>query len=312
MKKAQPVFGWVDDPAAREKSLDRLAIRGQLFEASFQPIRGSAGTQDVFFWEAEQKVLNKLLPSWNQGQVGSCVSHGWGRAVQDLLLVEVANGEPEQWPGFEVCREAIYGGSRVEIGGGRLGNEDGSMGSWAADFVTKYGNLFYQKYPSVDLTGGYTERRAKDWGYKGVPDDLESACKEHPVGSVAKISSAQSCADAIVNGYPVSVCSQQGFAMQRSAGGWCRAQGSWPHCMEIRGVFVEKGGRKGFVIQNSWGDYLGSGNNTLALESGRSVTLPEGCFAAEWDVVDRMCRQDDTFAPSQFKGFPRRLLDWVI
>ena len=136
--------------------------------------------EDVFASEIEQKILGKLLPTWNQGQVGSCVSHGTGRAFQDTLLAQIAMGKAEQWPGSEVCREGIYGGSRVEIGGGRLGGGDGSVGAWAADWLTKWGGgLLYTKYPELDLSGGYDERRCREWGSRGVPDSLEKYAKEH-------------------------------------------------------------------------------------------------------------------------------------
>ena len=264
----------------------------------------------VFFWLAETQVLKKIIPVWDQGQIGSCVSHGTGRAVQYLLLFQIASGANEDWPGAEVCREAIYGGSRVQIGGGRLGG-DGSVGAWAAQWMQKYGVVFYQKYPSVDLATGYDVGRCRSWGNSGCPKALEDVAKTHPVKTVAIVKTSDELWTAIGNGYPVAPCSGVGYTMSRGVDAFCARSGSWAHCMCFVGRYVHPSKGKCFIIQNSWGNYLRDSNDQLSV-AGRTdrVQIPQGCFSVTAADADVMVREQDSFAYSSFTGFPSQNLDW--
>jgi hypothetical protein len=299
--------GWVRDPESVAAALDVLE-QHQGFAPVWDELK--KGDKDaVFFWEVEEKVLGKRLPVWNQGSVGSCVSFGWGRAVQDLMLVQVAAGG-DVWPGAEVATEPIYGGSRVEVGGGGL-NGDGSIGAWAAQYVQQYGILLQKVYGRHDLTS-YSERRARQWGESGVPDELEPIAKQHPVRGVARITNAKQAWEAIGGGYPIPVCSDIGFDSPLKEG-FCVRRGSWAHCMTLRGRFIHPLKGRCFVVQNSWGDYLKGGDNTLRVE-GRceTVRLPPGCFAITERDADLILRQGDSFAVSGFKGFPRRSMSDIL
>ncbi len=310
-------FGWVQ-PTEEQTRIAMTIIKAQQggLDPDFAKLAKAAieadGDDPVFFWEAELKVLKKILPSWDQGQIGSCVSHGWGRGVQDLILTQIST-KPEQWPGAEVCREAIYGGSRVQIGGGRIGG-DGSVGAWAAQWVQKDGIIFYQNYLNgkFDLTTGYSVQRCRLWGNSGCPKDLETPAREHPVQTVAMVKSSDEVWVAIGNGYPVPICSNVGFQSPLKDG-FCQRSGSWGHCMTIRGRFIHPSKGKCFVIQNSWGDYLKSGQNQIAV-TGRDglVTLPQGCFGVVANDVDIIVKQTDSFAISAFKGFKPNKLHWLI
>ena len=312
-----PPDGW-DPPTEEQQKANLQVVKAQQngLDPEFGKIAKAAveagvGIEDpILFWEAEQLVLKKILPAWDQGDIGSCVGHGWARAVQDLLLMQILQGKLEQWPGAEVSREWIYGASRVEIGGGRIGG-DGSVGSWAAAAVQKYGNVFYLKYPEIDLTSGYSVARCRQWGDRGAPDALEPTGKQRIVKTVALVKTGDEAWAAIGNGYPIALCSNVGYTMSRDSEGFCRRSGSWAHCMEVRARFVHPSKGRSYVIQNSWGDYLKSSNNQIAVK-GRAdkVTLPSGCFAVtEADLVS-MLRQGDSFALSGFVGFPVNKLDW--
>lgn len=295
--------GWVPNRAEQEKFIE---INNFVWEDDVPHLYGSAQeVKDAFCWEAEEAILGKLLPAHAQ-KIGSCVSHGWGRGAQDLMLCEIFFGkESESWPG-QVATEPIYAGSRVEIGRGRVGNGDGSLGSWAADWVSKYGIIIRGKYGQWDLSVN-DETIAKRWGAPGagVPDELEPVAKEHPIKTVALVTTAQGAADALANYYPVPVCSNQGFSMTRDANGICRAEGSWAHCMEFRGVCTLKGGKRILIIQQSWGESP-TGPNVLKLESGKEVTMPQGCFGCEMEVADKMLKGRDSYAISGFVGFKKR------
>lgn len=305
------VPGWVNDPAEVARMLPVIASAQGASSFFGDHLAAQAGDDDrtVVLWEAETKLYGSPKPSWNQGQVGSCVSFGFGRACNDLLLQMAATGQSGPIPA-DVATEPIYGGSRVEVGGGRLGQSDGSLGAWAAEFVRRWGNLFRMTYGSVDL-GRYSESLCRQWGYRGVPDELEPVAREHPVKTTALVRSAEEAWSALGSYYPVPICSDQGFTTQL-VDGFCQASGTWNHCMELRGRVNSKKYGRAFVIQNSWGGYL-DGDNVIETTDGERITLPEGCFGARWETVERILRQGDSFALSNAVGFPvRDKLDWIF
>lgn len=302
--------GWV--PPTDDETTEAIeAIEAfQQMPAQFSRVARAAIEGDdnrpVFFWEWEKKVLGEVLPSWNQNPAGTCVSFGWGRGAQDLILGQIASGANEKWPGAQVATEPIYGGSRIEVGRGQI-RGDGSVGAWAARWVQKWGILFRQKYGAHDLSK-YSVPISRSWGLRGVPDELEPIAREHPVRTVAMVTTAEELWSAIGNGYPVPVCSNFGFEGSPPASGIMEPRGSWAHCMLFRGRFEHPTAGRCVVIQNSWGRYIRRLTVDAKMPDGTTakVELPEGCFAVRLAVAGRMCAQRDTFAMSSFKGFPAK------
>jgi hypothetical protein len=229
--------------------------------------------------------------------VHNCVSWGFGHCVDVLSAVEIVlRGEAEQYLA-ECATEWIYGTSRVIQGGGRLRNSDGSLGSWAQAAVKENGTLIRKDYGSgVDLRK-YSGDRAKDWGFRGLPHEMEKIADEHPVETTALVTSYEEARDSIANGYPVAVCSGVGFTMERDSEGFCRRKGSWAHCMAFTAV-DDAHRRPGLLCQNSWGDYVGG-----PTRHGQ----PVGSFWVDADVADAMLRQNDSYALSGFKGYPKQV-----
>lgn len=235
--------------------------------------------------------------------VHNCVSHGWAKAIEILIAVQIAShNKPEEWPGVLVATEWLYGTGRVLVGGGRLGNGDGSLGSWQAKAVKEHGVLFRRRYENADLTT-YDGKRAKAYGYRGLPVQLEPIADEHPVQTTALITTYEEARDAIANGYPVPVCSNQGFSNRRDEQGFARPSGSWAHCMTLISS-DDTGDRPGLLCMNSWGESWISGT--------RRHDQPEGSFWIDAETCDRMLRGKDSYAVSNFKGFPRQQLDYVF
>lgn len=292
-REEQPVraFGWIDDP---ESVKAHRACRFCDTEAFAAPY---SGPDDVFLWDACRTVTGDLLPPRDQKSVGSCVAFGTASAIEHLLCVQIANGAGEEYR--DLVQEVIYGGSRVEIGGGTI-RGDGSIGAWAARFATEYGVIPRGTHGSHDLRA-YDETRCRDYGRRGVPDELEPLAKRHPVKSTSNVRSWDECRAAIRNGYPIAVCSSQGFTMARDADGFCRPSGTWMHCMAIVGIRV--GSRPGAFLLNSWGPTAHSGPRGLGDPS------PAG-FWADAKTVDRMLKQGDSWAFSAATGFPPRKLNW--
>jgi hypothetical protein len=317
----QNPFGAVLDPSESYR-VNSLLPR-PLFAEAARDLRGTGAGQDVFLWEeGEQKALGKVLSSYKQ-LIGSCVSMGWARAAQDCLLLGVVAGQFGLPETYLVATEPIYAGSRVEVGKGRLGNGDGSLGSWAAVWVSKWGILLRTKYEAgkydfaakVGPDGSIVanDDLAGRWGMPraGVPDDIEDDARLHPIKSVAVCQSFEEARDAIANKYPVPVASNQGFAWERTKDGFCKPEGSWAHQMLFRGCGVAKGNKPFLVCQNSWADYL-KGNDTLTLESGKEVKLPAGAFAVDAQTANKMLRRGDSHVASNFVGFPRQKPDFDI
>lgn len=307
----QGAHGWIP-PAPEETAAALAAIeRQQGMPAQFSRIAQAAidaeDTKPVFLWDAERKVLGRVLSSWDQGPAGTCVGNGWGRGSQDLILGQIASGSPEQWPGREVAVEPIYAGSRVEVGGGRI-RGDGSVGAWAGQWVQKWGILFRQQYGHYDLSS-YSTSLCRSWGRSGVPAELEAEAKHHPIKTVAMVTRADELWAALGNGYPVPVCSDVGFEGRPPADGVMEPRGSWAHCMLFRGRFEHPTKGRCYVVQNSWGNYLGR-RLTVEVKGAGPVELPEGCFVVRETVAVRMIAQRDSFAISGFVGFPRRTIDW--
>ena len=288
-------FGWVHDPEAVEAVARQLPCphfrQTEAYQAPYD------GPHDVFLWEACRKVTGDLLPPRNQGSVGSCVSFGTASAIEHLICVQIVSGNREEYR--DLAQEVIYGGSRVEVGGGRI-RGDGSVGAWAAKFVQDWGVVPRGIHGPHDLTR-YDERRCREYGQRGVPADLHPLARQHPVRTVANVRSWDECQAAIRNGYPIAVCSSQGFSMRRDAEGFCRPQGTWMHCLAIVGV--KGGARPGAFLLNSWGPSAHSGPR------GAGDPSPAG-FWVDAATVDRMLRQGDSWAFSSFVGFPARKLDW--
>lgn len=257
-------------------------------------VRLAAGDTTVLLSDAAKVHFGgRHLPTRDQGQVGSCVSFGTAAAIEYLMLVQMSRGELLDF--HELVQEAIYGLSRVEIGGGRI-RGDGSVGAWAAEAVKKFGVITRAKHGNYDLLR-YSESLCRQWGKSGLPDDLEPLARESPVRGITGIRNADEAKKAIIQGYPIAVCSDQGFSSTRDKDGFARASGSWAHCMAVIGYTDTP--RPAFLILNSWGPSWISG------PKGK-FDIPDGSFWCEYAVFDRMCKAADTWAFSDAVGFPAK------
>lgn len=298
-RKAGPGYptGWVED---RDAVADYLAwSHTPLFGVTAAPIRDSGRGQVVLLDRALAAQLGGRFPVHLQ-TIGDCVSHGWGLGVDVLKAVQIAAGAREAFTG-ETATEVIYAGSRVEVGRGRLVG-DGSVGAWAAKAVgAAIGTLVRGRYGAIDLTR-YDGPRAREWGRRGrgVPDELEPRAREHPVRTVSLVTSYEEARDALANGYPVPVCSDQGFEPRRDAQGFARPRGRWGHCMLFLGV-DDAPERPGLLVMNSWGpDWIGG---------PKRHDQPDGSFWVDAEVADRMLGAQDSYALSGYVGFPAQDLD---
>ena len=291
-------FGWVNDPVAVSEIVAGLPYKSFDETPAFKLFADTL-PDTCYLWDFAKQVTGKLLPPANQGQVGSCVAFGVARAIEYSICAEIVNGQNEEFA--KLVEEIIYGGSRVEIGGGRLGYGDGSIGAWAASFVKRFGILDRRVHGKYDFTK-YNEARCKEYGRLGVPNDIEPEVKKHPVKETVLVTNTDQAMKALYQGWGIAVCSGQGFTMRRDSNGICRASGSWAHCMCLCG-WTTIDGKIYFRIDNSWGANAHTG------PTGPGEPGPEGFYAAA-NVVDNMLAEKDSFAFSAVEGFPLRKIRW--
>lgn len=306
-EQREGIFGYVPHPEETSEfvaSLPTPTIR----DADPNIFRGDK--VDTFLYRALAKSYKETYGvEWvphNQG-IGDCVSHGWGLAIDISLAIDYDIGKVDEFK--ECSTEAIYGGSRVEARGAKFGGwSDGSYGGAAAKWVVKSKNIggviFREIYGDLDLRK-YNSSLAKNWGNYGCGGqndngELDLIARQHPVLDVTLVRNFEEAAAAIQNGYPIAVCSGQGFSSSRDSDGFARASGSWSHCMAFVGVRF--GERPGLLCQNSWGSRWIDGPKWPADQ-------PDGSFWVDADTATRMLKGGDSFAISGVEGFRKRDLN---
>jgi hypothetical protein len=126
-----------------------------------------------------------------------------------------------------------------------------------------------------------------------VPADIKAKAVEHKVQTVSLVTTWAELEDALANGFSVTVCSNQGFTLTRDANGFCRASGTWAHCMLLVGIRADI---PGACIFQSWGPNVPDG--PLALDQ------PDNSFWADRRTVESMLAMQDSWALSSFVGYP--------
>lgn len=298
---SQELQGWINDPRKVEEVMKTLPF--PIFGNVWEPIKDSGKGKVVLLYEIIRKVAKEY--PYRLQDIGDCVSMGAAYAVDAVKAVDIyLKNDFEEWVA-ETATEDIYAGSRVQIGGGSIGG-DGSVGAWAADYVSKYGALPRQKYGDIDLTN-YSGSRARSWGKPraGVPEALLKIAKQHPIQIVSRVDTYEQARDLIANGYAITIASDQGFTSTRDDEGFAKPRGSWSHQMSILGVDDEYK-RPGVLVQNSWGRNWISGP--------KRNNQPDGSFWVDADEIERrILSQGDSWAFSGYEGFqPRQLNTRII
>ena len=294
--------GWAG-PEKAAAAWEELRYNGRFYENLTNYI-GDNGVDKMMLFDVTRKLLGKDTDNYAQ-EIGDCVSFGMKNAIEYLQAVEILlKGDREIWK--PVFPPFLYATGRVFVGGGHLGcYSDGSLGAWMAEAVMKYGVLF----SDADGVPHYAGSVAKKWGCKPGPDSkFVEIAKQFPVKSAAAINTWEELKAAIVNGYPVTVASNQGFSMSPSSDGYHRARGSWGHQMCIIGIGTYKG-EDYCIILNSWGDAMG----TLYDFDNPSVKLPIGTIRARRSEIENsMIKSGEVYAISGFEGFKQQKLDKAL
>lgn len=268
---------------------------------------------EIFLHRPLEAVVRGHFPL-NQGQYGTCVAFGHAGACDILEAIDVVTGKKRSFQA--ASPDAIYAGSRNE-GLQRISHSysQGSNGYSAVAWLNKYGGVLHKKnYPGFHDLTSYSIPRCRDWGAfgnggkaDGINGPFDKEAAKIPVKGVAKIKTIADLDAALDRACPVTICSNIGFDSPRDKDGFCRPAGSWSHCMLITGR--RNGGRKGYLIQNSWGAYIrGDGPNS----SNKYQDQPDGSFYAEPGVVARILAQGDSWALSNSADFKTAdLPEWL-
>src|SRR5262245_666502 len=126
-----PTFGWHAD--AEAIAVNRDPTRTLHFDTT-PAGRAVLGDTDVFLWRHVRKAAGREAPWYpniNQQNVGCCVGAGWKHCADVCQATAIVGGQSFEWR--PVSAEVIYGGSRVDVGGGKISG-DGSVGAWAKEY----------------------------------------------------------------------------------------------------------------------------------------------------------------------------------
>lgn len=288
--------GWAGPEAVKQAA----PIVAQMPPFDLDGIKRDNTRANVRLWKFA-KIVNggKHLPNTAQ-QIGDCVSWGAKNACDYLACKQIAR----DWRAHEfrpAFAPYIYGTSRVQIGKGRI-HGDGSVGAWAAEAVRTFGVL------AADFEGvpEYSGRIASAWGKRGPPEEFIEHARQFAVKTVAPVRSAAEVRDAICNGYPVTIASDWGGKMKPEVVDGRllnKRSGTWNHQMCIIGYDGETGREPYYYVLNSWG---------AAAHGTPPDDAPPGGFWIREKDVEYIVRQGDSFAFSDFDGFPADELDFRI
>lgn len=304
--------GWVpfdDRTAAQNKAheenvaaMPRFNIRG----------RFKADQRRYPLWLIAKKLHGGFL-KYNHQQTGSCVGAGGGNMAKTLISVEISQGQPEEYR--ELWWPFTYGQSRLRSGMRSRG--EGSTGSGWAQAATEDGTF------EVDPEGLDTPDFKEEDGWLVIPgrtevewsagppssaDKFRAVGKKHLIKTAAPMKSADDCAEAIMNGYPLTQASNFGFSpmVPRPQGDppvrlvtW---NGNWAHQTYIDEYWDHPTLGEIFRWGNNWGpDAHGP---ALADEPPSSVYIRK-------KTMDELCRNGEVYAFSAYDGFPGRELSFA-
>ncbi len=248
-----------------------------------------APTGPILLYKAWEEVLGKY-PDYPAQQIGDCVSFGHGHGNDLLQCIECRLGVPVEYR--ETDTEFIYGASREAAG--ILGTGDGSYGAAAVKAMTTIGMFRARCWEVTEPIRAIEPRRG---ARRGPPHDLELKAAPYKLGSAALVSTWNDLVAAITNGYPVTICTSQGFTLTRDPEGFCAASGTWGHCMLIAGVRFD---RPGACIIQSWGPGMPDGPTAL--------DQPDFSFWAEQAAIEQILGEGDSWALSKTPAFVKREL----
>lgn len=307
-------FGWrppqvrspEENEALAKLTLPALSISG----ATQYPKAGEKILlSDLWKHQSVVQAIGFEFPGFIQ-HTGSCVGVSSGGVCFTTLTVEVVRlGDPEQilvpfWP-------LPYGRGRFHSG--INGSGEGSSGTGQAEAYREDGVVPFATdgLPTFSIKDGMLSVGSSvemEWsnGAKVSQKWLEQS-RKHPIKSTALCRNADAVREAIVNGYAVTEASMYGFNAKVEGNPAVllgRRGPRWAHQMFLLGWWEHPQLGELFFLMNQWGASA-HGKDPAGGPSG-------GVWITKADV-DWFCQEQETYAYSQFQGFPaQNVLDWLL
>lgn len=251
---------------------------------------GPPPTEPVLLYKAFLAALG-TYPGYVAQQIGDCTGFGHGHGNDLLQCIEIGLGADLLYR--ETDTEFLYAASRQVAG--ILSQRDGSYGAATVKAMTSVGMVSRMMLGPVD--GVYSGTRARSWGATGPPAELKAVAAAYKLGRAALVSTYDEGVVSLQNGYPFSICCDQGFTEVRDAQGFVQPHGKWGHCMVVAGVRFD---RPGMCILQSWGPEQPTGPTSLG--------QPDFSFWVDRPSVEAILAEGDSWALSKSPAFsPRQL-----
>lgn len=302
-------LGWIPDDLRNDE------MKEAHFEAITQMPRfniiGYAGidTDKIFLWDACKAVNGGKHLLTTRQLIGSCVGHGGYNACRVLMCLDIfIRKDNEQF--VEIFEPYGYGRSRFHAG--IRGSGSGSTGSGMAKAARTDGVL---RRDFSGLSGWDESADTITWSSDidtrwsngaNIGENYLSEGRKYLVKTTAQVNSAADVKAAIQNGYPCTIASNWGGQMQCSVKEGVllnKHVTSWGHQMSVHGWMLHQTFGDLYYIWNSWG-----ANTHGVCPTG----APPGGFWVTDDDMDYITSQDDSFAFSQFDGFPAQKLNFNV
>lgn len=261
-------------------------------------------------WTVIESVFPGSLPGPTQ-LWGDCVGWGCSRALLGSLAAEINSNKPDEVTGIlegkpempeEGVRESVIASESLFAWRGYAG--DGWVCSEAAKTACEKGFLIRKPYPElkIDLTH-YTEQTIRLGGAKPPGEAWLRESKKYVARTATFLKGRSQVRDFLASGYCVFNCSSLGFERTRNEDGVSRQVGSWAHSQAFVGYddrpeTHKKYGQALVLWCNSWAKWNSGPRRVM----GTDLLIPEGCFWALADTIDR-CQ---CIALSSVAGWPRR------
>lgn len=286
------MVGYIDSPR------DRVLFQESQPKAIYSEpnMAGSSVGKRAFLWQYLQ-AIDKAAYTERQTEP-DCTSHCSRNARDTSRAVEIlVKGEPEDF----------YKRGATEPTYGARGHGGAGMSpARAAKFENETGFLVRKDYGIVDLSV-YKGSIGARWGSGGVPQEVQSLCKQNKVGLIRQIRSVQDAKDALFNGYALSSGQYAAWAAQpNDKHVHRRVSPGWSHAMATVGFDDTKSfwPFTVFFIVNSWGPWNQPPKewpkDAPAWVPGMIVTTEE-----DWEVC---VRSEDCYVYGNVDGFPPQKL----
>lgn len=278
---------------------------------SFDLIGPQADIEKLVLWDFSKAVNGGSHFKTFYQQTGSCVGNGGGQAVWYLSAMEIVRTQQNISPKIPFYL-LPYGRSRALAG--IRGQGDGSMGSSFAKAIMQDGILPFDHadLPPVSTTDGITWGKKEEYKWSdgaAISETFLTQSRNYLVKSAANCRTTDDVWAALANGYPCTIASNWGGQMRPAAQGspsilLNRRVTSWQHQMCVIGIWKHPQFGRIFCILNSWGQ----GAHGIPPDGA-----PPGSFWIAENDMEYIVRQGETFAFSQFVGFPsQRPNYWLI